>query len=189
MLRKEAGLTDIVNSMAIENSERSYKQLFELLFSSLCGFSFCILKSSELAEEVASDTMFILWNRRTDLILVENIRAYAFIIARNLSLNILKKELKKNNTVSMDEISVDIFLNHDTPEQLFISAELKRSLEETINLLPPRSKMVFKLIKEDGFSYKEVAEILEISVKTVDAHLVAALKKMSLILNKEFRLT
>jgi RNA polymerase sigma-70 factor (family 1) len=188
MDNRSACLTRIVNSMAVDNSEKSYKQLFTLLFQPLRKFSFCLLKSQEFAEEVAGDVMFILWKRRTELLLIENIQAYAFVIARNLSLSMLKKELK-NNTISIDDLNIDIFLNHDTPEQILISAELKATLEEAINSLPPRGKLVFKLIKEDGFSYKEVAEILSISVKTVDAHLVTALKKMSIILAKEFNLT
>ena len=95
----------------------------------------------------------------------------------------------KKETISIDEISIEVFLNHETPEQLLITAELKLALEESINQLPPRAKMVFKLIKEDGLSYKDVASILDISVKTVDAHLVTALKKIAVLINKEFHLT
>jgi RNA polymerase sigma-70 factor (family 1) len=188
MYKKGPCLTRIVNSMAIDNSERSYKELFTLLFNPLRKFSFCLLKSQELAEEVAGDVMFILWKRRTELLLIENVQAYAFVIARNLSLDNLKK-VSKTNTICIDDLNIDIFLHNDTPEQKLISAELKNALEEAVDALPPRGKLVFKLIKEDGFSYKEVAEILNISVKTVDAHLVTALKKMSLILAKEFNLT
>lgn len=188
MFKKALSLTDTVNSLAIDGSEKSYKQLFNLLFSPLLKFCFCLLKSHELAEEVASDVMFILWKRRLELSSVANVQAYAYIIARNLSLNMLKKGLKKE-TISIDEINIEVFLNHDTPEQLLISAELKLALEESINLLPPRAKMVFKLIKEDGLSYKDVASILDISVKTVDAHLVTALKKIAVLINKEFHLT
>jgi RNA polymerase sigma factor (sigma-70 family) len=188
MYKKVPCFQSIVNRMAVDNCEKSYKELFILLFNPLRKFSFCLLKSRELAEEVASDVMFILWSRRTELILVKNVQAYAFIIARNLSLNTIKKNLKMD-TVSIDDLSINISLNTDTPEQILISTELSHTLEAAINLLPPRGKLVFKLIKEDGFSYKEAAEILDISVKTVDAHLVTALKKISVVLAKEFNLT
>jgi RNA polymerase sigma factor (sigma-70 family) len=184
---KNSNLTDAVNQLAIDNSEASYKLLFKCLFNPLKRFSFCLLKSHQLAEEVASDVLFILWQRRLDLLLVKNVYAYSFIIARNLSLNVIKKNLKAD-TLSLDDLSVDIFLDNDTPEQILISTELKIKIEQTVNQLPPKGKLVFKLIKEDGLSYKDVAEILSISVKTVDAHLVSAVKKITLVLNKEFNL-
>lgn len=184
---KSYSLTEAVNLLAIDNSEASYKILFNNLFNPLKRFSFCLLKSQELAEEVASDVMFILWQRRTDLLLVENLYAYSFIVARNLSLNIIKKNLKAD-IISIDDISIDIFLDNDTPEQILISNELRAKIEQAVNQLPPKGKLVFKLIKEDGLSYKDVAEILCISVKTVDAHLVSAIKKITVILNKEFNL-
>jgi RNA polymerase sigma-70 factor (ECF subfamily) len=187
MLKKKPFLTEIVNKLALDNNEESYKILFSQLFGPLRQFSFCLVKSYELAEEIASDVMFILWQRRTDLLMVKDIQSYAFIVARNLSLNMIKKNLK-TDTISIDDISIDIFLHNDTPEQILISAELKSKLEDSINQLPPKGKLVFKLIKEDGFSYKEVAEILNISVKTVDAHLVTAIKKMTVLLSKEFNL-
>ena len=187
MLKKPPFLTDIINELATSNSESSYKLLFNYLFDPLQRFAYCLLKSRELSEEVASDVMFILWQRRADLLLVDNVQAYAFIIARNLSLNIIKKN-SKSDVVSIDDISIDIFLDNNTPEQILISTELRAKIEMAIDKLPPKGKLVFKLIKEDGFSYKEVAEILNISVKTVDAHLVSALGKITVVLNKEFNL-
>lgn len=184
---KNLPLAEAINLLAIDNSEASYKMLFNSLFYPLKKFSFCLLKSHELAEEVASDVLFILWQRRVDLLLVKNVYAYSFIIARNLSLNILKKNLQ-TDTISIDDISIDIFLDDETPEQILISTELRSKIEQAVNQLPPKGKLVFKLIKEDGLSYKDVAEILSISVKTVDAHLVSAIKKIAVVLNKEFNL-
>lgn len=180
-------LTDLINDVAIYNSESAYEQLFKTLFPSLKRFSLCILKSNELAEEVASDVMIILWRDRKKLTEVENIRVYAFVIARNLSLNILKR-ISRNNIISLDDIEVEIVLNSPTPEQILMNDELKKKLELAIQSLPPRCKLVFKLIKEDGPSYKEVAIILNISVKTVDAHLVTAIKKLAALVKVEFNI-
>lgn len=180
-------LTDLINDVAIYNSESAYEQLFKTLFPSLKRFSLCILKSNELAEEVASDVMIILWRDRKKLTEVENIRVYAFVIARNLSLNILKR-ISRNNIISLDDIEVEIVLNSPTPEQILMNDELKKKLELAIQSLPPRCKLVFKLIKEDGLSYKEVAIILNISVKTVDAHLVTAIKKLAALVKVEFNI-
>lgn len=158
-----------------------------MFFGPLTRFALCFLKSRQLAEEVASDVMLILWQRREELTAVKNVRSYAFITTKNLSLNAIKKDSKRKFT-SLDELDVNVHLNIRSPEQLLINDELRKRLEETINRLPEKGKLVFKLIKEDGFSYKEVAEIMDISVKTVDAHLVSSIKKLMVILKDEFNL-
>jgi len=89
----------------------------------------------------------------------------------------------------LDDIEVDVIFDTQTPEQILINDELKKKLEVAIQALPTRCKLVFKLIKEDGLSYKEAADILNISVKTVDAHLVTSIKKLTSTLRVEFHLT
>lgn len=180
-------LTILVNSIALNNTEKAYKDLFDLLFPSLYRFAYSLLKSKEQAEEVASDVMITLWYDRQTLINIENIKVYAIVIARNKSLNILKKQ-SKNEILSLEDINVDLVLNSPTPEQLLINEELKGKLERAVQSLPTKCKLVFKLIKEEGLSYKEAAEILNISVKTVDAHLVTAIKKLTSSLQVEFNL-
>src|SRR5690554_151108 len=187
MPKKQVELTTLIHEMTMTNSESAYKALFEILFNPLRNFSFSIVKSSELAEEVASDVLFMLWYNREKLCEVKNVRYYAFTAAKNKSLNILKKESGKQ-VISLNEIDVDIHINYSNPELILLQGELKQQLEEAIKTLPKQCKLVFKLIKEDGFSYKDVAEMLEISPKTVDAHLVNAIKKLSVILRTEFNI-
>jgi RNA polymerase sigma-70 factor (family 1) len=181
-------LNFLVSQIASGNNENAYKQLFKILFPSLFRFSFSLLKSRELAEEIASDVMLVLWKSRLNLLKIENIKVYAFVIARNLSLNALNKN-SRQELISLDEIEIEVLLDNLTPEQIFINDELKKKLEIAIQALPNRCKLVFKLIKEEGLSYKDAAIILNISIKTVDAHLVTAIKKLTAILKVEFNLT
>jgi len=187
MLKKQLELNTLIQEMTMTNSESAYKALFKILFNPLRNFSFSIVKSSELAEEVASDVLFMLWYNREKLCEVKNIRYYAFTSAKNKSLNILKKDFGKH-VISLNEIDVDIHIDYFNPELILLQGELKQQLEDAIKTLPKQCKLVFKLIKEDGFSYKDVAEMLEISPKTVDAHLVNAIKKLSVILRTEFNI-
>lgn len=180
-------LNALVANIALYNSESDYELLFKSLFPELYRLCYCLLRSRELAEEAASDVMIALWRARTRLHEVENIRIYAFVIARNISLNMLNKQ-GKCAAVSLDTILVEVLLTDRNPEQILINDELKKSLNAATQSLPGRCKLVFKLIKEDGLSYRETAEILNISVKTVDAHLVTAVKKLTAILKVEFNL-
>jgi RNA polymerase sigma-70 factor (ECF subfamily) len=74
---------------------------------------------------------------------------------------------------------VELTVADNTPEQLMISGEMARKMAEAVNNLPPRCKIIYKLIREDGLKYKEVASILEISVNTIDVQMAIACKKIS----------
>lgn len=181
-------LTDIVKEIAVHDSYIAYKKLFGLLFPSIKRFSYSLLKSPELAEEVASDVMITLWRKRDAITSVNNIKVYAFVIAKNLCLNVLKKN-SGGRIISLDDISVNLRIDNTTPEWILINDELRRSLNSAIDELPTKCKIIFRLVKEDGLSYKEVSEILDISVKTVDAQLVIATRRLSVSIKKEFNLS
>ncbi|SEB18181.1 RNA polymerase sigma factor [Pedobacter hartonius] len=187
MPKRLPDLADLISRITLYDSESAYQQLFKFLFPSLYRFCYCLLRSRELAEETANDVMITLWRNRQRLMDIQNISVYAFVIARNLSLNTLNRHSRRE-LVSLDDIHVDIALDTLDPEQILINEELKRKLEQATATLPNRCKLVFKLIKEDGLSYRETADILNISVKTVDAHLVTAVKRLTAILKAEFKL-
>jgi RNA polymerase sigma-70 factor (ECF subfamily) len=67
---------------------------------------------------------------------------------------------------------------HINPEQLMITEEMRKTIRQAIEQLPPRCKQIFTLIKGDGLKYKEVASILNLSVKTVEAQMAIATKKL-----------
>jgi RNA polymerase sigma factor (sigma-70 family) len=70
---------------------------------------------------------------------------------------------------------------------LLLTAEMRNRIQQAVNQLPPRCKIIFKLIKEDGLKYREVAEILNLSVKTVDNQLATALRKIGNAINIDLR--
>ena len=87
--------------------------------------------------------------------------------------------------VSLDEISIDLFTSTETtPEEELISQEGIHRLNLAIDSLPAKCKMAFKLVREDKLKYKEVAAILDISVKTLEAHLTNAVRKLRELLEK-----
>lgn len=180
-------LPNIVSRLAVSGCEQAYRELFNILYIPVRNFAFCILHSNEMSEEIADDVLVSLWRNRSDLIHVNNVHVYALVIAKNLSLNSLKKN-SRNKTISLDEIDVNFHFDTSSPEQLIIDNELKIRLGHAIQSLPPKCQLVFKLAKENNLSYKEIAEILGISVKTVDAHLVAATQKLAKVFKSEFQI-
>ncbi len=177
----------IVKRLVDYGTESAYEELFNVLYVPVKKFAFCMLHSSEEAEEVADDVLITLWGKRKSLTEIKNVHVYALIIAKNLSLNILKKR-SKSKISSLDEIDVSFFFDNSSPEQIIIDIELQKRLENAIQALPPKCQLVFKLAKENNLSYREIGEVLSISVKTVDAHLVAATQKLAKIFKEEFQI-
>ncbi|WP_344979723.1 RNA polymerase sigma-70 factor [Compostibacter hankyongensis] len=164
-----------------QEDQNAFKQLYQLLFFRLYQFAFSYLKSKENAEEVVNDVFLSLWQKRHELDNISNFNVYLYVAVKNASLNLLRKN-KLPAPLSLNDLTVNHLHLSINPESLLITAELRSGIREAIEQLPPRCKLIFKLIKEDHLSYREVAAILNVSVKTVDAQLCLALKKLSFIL-------
>ncbi len=159
----------------------AYKKLFLLFFSPLKSFSCAILKSNEAAEEVVSDIFVEIWARRKHLLEIENLKMYLYISVRNASLRLLQKT-KKTKTLSLDDLDVTLATPDLNSVDTIISNELVRKIEMAIEQLSPQCKIIFKLAKEDKLKYKEIGELLSISVKTIDNQIATALKKIAAVL-------
>lgn len=140
------------------------------------------VKSDQVAEELVSDVFFALWENRTQLTEITNFDAYIYRIAKFRVLNYLRDN--RSLTVDLDDVPIDLFaFTETTPEDDYISRELIDAVNEAIEQLPTKSKLAFKLVREDGMKYKEAAEHLGISVKTLEAQLTFAMKKIAKIFN------
>lgn len=175
-------IQELQRRIAVYDDEAAYKELFKSFYKPLRQFAFSFIRNHESSEEIVSDVFIKIWEKRTELESILNLRVYLYIAIKNTALKYLLKE-KKQTAISIDELEIELRSFHWTPEELVLTAEMLRKIEEAINELPPRCRIVFKLIREDHLKYKEVAEILNISVKTVDNQLTIALKKISKAIN------
>ena len=169
------------HGVAIARDQQAYETLFKFFHKSLISFGTSIVKSKEAAEEIYSDVMLKLWDLGPDLININDLKVYLFVSVKNASLNYLGKYYKLK-TVDIETIHLEL-KDVKTPEEALLSSEFQNTLAQAIRSLPPKSQLVYKLIKEEGFSYKQVAEVLEISVNTVEGHMSTALKKLSISLS------
>jgi RNA polymerase sigma-19 factor, ECF subfamily len=141
--------------------------------------NFCLLyvRHKEPAEEVVSDIFVKCWLNRESLREVQNPEVYLFVAVKNQALNYLKR-FSHYQVVSMGEIDTNDLLNSLYPEKELERRELHFRMNQAIAALPHQCQVVFRLIKEDGMRYKEVAEILHISPRTVQTQLFRAIARL-----------
>lgn len=163
-------------------NQQAFTNLFRLFYSKLHSFSLQYLHVKEIAEEVTNDIFIKLWNRRAEILQINNISTYLFVAVKNHSLNYLKQYSHLHVAVE-DTDGGTALINRNDPEQELEWKEINFQLNQAIDRLPDQCRAVFKLVKEDGFRYKEVAEILGISPRTVETQLFRALKKLQPIID------
>ncbi len=176
-MRSDERAKNLFYDICTNGSMDSYDRLFRLLSAQLIHFSATILGSYQTAEEIVSDVFIMLWQKKDQLLHVQNPGVYLYVCTRNFSLNALPKS--KQKSISFDLLDKDALVIVPDMEHRLISGEVAQVIEKAIRQLPGRCQIIFRLVKMDGLSYKEVADLLEISPKTVDAQLAIAIKKLS----------
>jgi RNA polymerase sigma-70 factor (family 1) len=176
-LKNELNIQNLLYRISSNNDEQALQQLFNIYGGGLSRFTFSILKNKELSEEAVSDVFFKIWLHRSKIAEIENFKAYLYATSRNISLNYLDKE-KRKKAVSLDDISVSLPIDEICPETDMISKELKQAIGQAIDHLPERCKLIYSLAKIEQMKYKDIAGILDISVKTIDHQLTIAIYKI-----------
>ncbi len=171
-------VNELVAQLVQHNDAVAYKQLFLFYHSPLIRFAFTFLRSKEAAEDVVSDVFLKIWTHRVALSNVQNFHLYLYVSTKNQCFNVLQAQ-KKAHFFSLDEVAVELRSLQYDPEQLLMTAELFKHIQTAIQNLPPRCRLIFKLVKEDGLKYKEVAELLHLSQKTIEAQMGIALQKIA----------
>lgn len=128
-----------------------------------------------VAEEVAQDVMLELWRRRDSISVDESLRAYIVRAARNRALNHLRHERMKIRTAP--HAAGPTVSQPDAPSRL-AEEEIDAAVREAVNALPERCREVFELSRGQGLKYAEIAGVLGISVKTVEAQMGKALRTL-----------
>jgi RNA polymerase sigma-70 factor (family 1) len=173
----DACLQNLMEQTSVGN-QHAFKQLFQYFFKPISQFAFSIVKTKDAATEITDEVFIKLWRNRENILAIQNLRVYIYKAAKNTALNYLSKKANQQITEPFDYISIEL-KDDNNPEQLMITAEMFAQLKTVVDELPPRCKMIFKLVREDGLKYKEVAEILNLSINTVDAQMVIAVRRIT----------
>ncbi len=162
------------------DDESSFRELFDFYFARFYRIAHYYVKNNESAEEVVMDVFAKFWNGRKKLPEIINFDNYAYSSVKNQALNYLKKN--KIDTESLDDYTSSKMIEYVEPEKLFLGKELAKELEKVVSSLPPRCQLIYRMIREDGLKYKEVAETLDISLKAVENQMLIAMKRIRSVL-------
>lgn len=171
-----------------QGDQAAFRQLFELLYHKLTRFSSSLTRSEEVASEIVDEVFVRVWNNRETLLSIGNLRVYFYRAVKNESLNYLSRKAHQHMYEPFDDINIEL-RDEMNPEKLMMTKELLNKIRTAVDGLPARCKLIFKLVREDGLRYKEVAEILNLSVKTVDAQMVIAVSRIRETMKDELNLT
>lgn len=149
----------------------------------LIRFSMMYVHQKEAAEEIVSDVFVKCWLNRKSLADILNMDTYLFVAVKNQSLNYLKK-YSHLHLVQVEDTQEIKLIKTFNPQEALEKKELLFKMEQSIEALPQQCRIIFRLIKEDGIKYKEVAEILNISPRTVQTQLFRAMKKLHAVLSE-----
>ena len=167
----------LLHRIQFDNDEAAFRQFYTDNVFRLFQFAFTFVQNREQSEEIVNDVFLKLWQNRSRINQIDNISVYLYVAVKNTAANYLRQQ-KGKGRVDMEIHAVHHFYLSPDPEQLLITDELRKRIAASIDELPARCKLIFKLVKEDGLSASEVADILDISYKTVTTQLSIALKKL-----------
>lgn len=163
--------------------EPALTELYKLFSKRLLHFARVITRSPEIAEEIVEDVFVKLWTNRARIQEVENLTVYLYVATKNQALNAVSQKARALIQAPFDDLDIETIHIVTDPYTALITVEMMKKMQEAVDNLPPRCKIIFKLVREDGLKHREVAEILNISINTVDVQMAIAIKKICTALN------
>jgi RNA polymerase sigma-70 factor (ECF subfamily) len=157
------------------------EQAFELFFRKynirLCAFSNKFLNDIEEAQEVVQDMFIKIWEERDEIDPENSLKSYVFKIVQNLSINRLRRRKVQSRYTELYRL---VYIeNHEfSAHESLLARELEAQIVRSIKKLPSECRKIFELSRSEGLKYREIADTLNISIKTVEAQMSKALRSL-----------
>jgi RNA polymerase sigma-70 factor (ECF subfamily) len=155
--------------------EQAFELLFRKYFVRLCSFTNKFINDPDLSREIVQEVFMKIWEGRENINPDDSLKSYLFKIAQNLSINNLRRAKVESR---YKEIFKLVYVDHEefSSHESLLAKELEENISLSIGKLPPECRKIFELSRTEGLKYKEIAETLHISVKTVETQMSKALR-------------
>ena len=161
---------------AIRNGDRqAFEKLFKTNYRPLTAYAFRFVRDLPTAENIVQDVFLKLWQSRENLLITTSLLHYLFRSVRNHSLNQIEKVKVRSG---YQKLQIENSHNDEDFSAFYPEIGLLEKIEKAISGLPEKRQEIFRLAREEGLKYREIAEQLDISVKTVEAQMTMALKQL-----------
>src|SRR5258708_571288 len=164
----------------LQDDEKEFEQVFHYYYPRLFRYAFRYLKDEFWAEELSMDVLARIWEKKSAITHAETFENYLFKAARNHLVN--RWQRKIDGLLSLETLPVEVadIKSKDASSQYdpILSKELETVYHNSVSELPTQRRLIFLLHRNEHLSYKEIAQKLKISPKTVENHIGAALKQL-----------
>jgi RNA polymerase sigma-70 factor, ECF subfamily len=158
------------------------ESLFRSHFTGLCQFAMGYIKDEETAKEIVQDSFVTLWEKRFTIDPSRPVKSYLSTMVRNKCLNHLRDHKKfSSDLLALENLSHEAMF--DPPDKL-VEYDLSNQIDRAIDELPEKCREIFKLSRYQQMKYQQIADHLQISVKTVETQMSKALQHMRLHLSE-----
>ena len=160
-----------------DSEEAAFRAIYEQLHRPIYRMLLSLVKDRSKTEELLQETFVSLWVNRTNLNDEQPLFPLIYLTAKRHAIDFFRKKLTETRAIDQVKIAADTRTNHTEEAVLF--GDLNQFAQETIQALPVQQQKVFILSRDEGLSYDEIAERLQISPNTVRNHMVCALKALN----------
>jgi RNA polymerase sigma-70 factor (ECF subfamily) len=171
-----------ITSLLAKRDESAFEQVFKTHFKNLHAYAMTLLRDEDEAEEMVQQVFFKLWDRAENLHFSGSVAAYLYRAVHNESLNYLKHQKVRSEHQLHVVHSMKNRTEHSAGPQdsagKMMSKELERKFQAALNELPEQCRTIFQLSRFEEMKYREIADKLDISVKTVENQMGKALKQL-----------
>jgi len=165
---------EAIGTLLAQRDEVAFEQVFKTHFKRLHAYAFTILRDEVEAEEMVQQVFFKLWERNENLSLSGSVSSYLYRAVHNESLNYIKHQKVRSNHQLHVAYSMKNEVEH--PAKKVMARELEKKIHTALNELPEQCRTIFQMSRFDELKYREIADKLGISVKTVENQMGKALK-------------
>jgi RNA polymerase sigma-70 factor, ECF subfamily len=155
-----------------QGDKKVFDALFRAYYEPLCNYACAMIGDMDEAEDVVQERFFKVWEKREDLTINYSVKAYLYKMVYNACLNRVRSE----KTQSKYKAHNATFLKENPVYQLDLTSELQQNVQQAIASLPEQCRHVFELNRFEELKYREIAEQLGLSIKTVENHIGKALR-------------